>query len=116
MSKQHWFSATLRFYTVVADVGKIGGEDSVFLVRAEDFKAAFRKFLAVGKKTEKSYKNAFGKEVRVRFVEIVTIDQIDEDDLDGAEVISLSISDEDPAITFSSPLDPDKSRPTHTGI
>jgi hypothetical protein len=116
MSEQHWFSGMLRFFFVSSGEGKTNGESSVVLVRAGDFDQAFRRLLEIGKSRETSYKNAFGHDVRIVFVEVATLDMIRVDTLDGAEVYSEFTGERDPAITFDTPVDPARSQPGHTGI
>ena len=116
MSKHYWYSATLRFYIVSSAEGKIRGEESVFLVRATEWDEAFKKFLAVGRRAETAYKNWDGDEIRHRFVGVTIMDCVGDVDLDGVEVSSTPLFEEDPTITFATPLDPDKSVPEHCGI
>lgn len=114
MSDENWYSATLRFFTIVSSDGKLKEEDSVYLLRAPDFRDAFVKFLELGRKNETTYKNHLNEEIRHRFVEITTLDIIRSDDLDGAEVACTPILKADPAITFDTVFDPAKSDPTHS--
>jgi hypothetical protein len=48
--------------------------------------------------------------------EIVTMDQLDATDLDGAEISSELFEDDDPSITFTTILNPARSRPGHGGV
>lgn len=91
MSKPYWFSAIPRFYIVTATEGQIRGEDSVYLTRAADFEEAFRKFLAIGRREETSYKNWYGHEVRRRLAAVAFMDRVGDIDLDGVEVSSTPI-------------------------
>ena len=116
MTQQNWYSATLRFYSLSSANGRIGGEESVFLVQAIDFDHAFEKFLEVGRQRETSFENYLGHEVRVKFIEIAFLDMIQSETLDGAEVTSKLLTQEDPSFTFDTPVDPAKSQPEHTGI
>jgi hypothetical protein len=116
MTEQCWFSATLRFYTVSSAEGRLSGEDSVFLVRATDRDQAFKKFLAVGRRHETSYKNYLDHEIRIRFVAVTIMDELGDVDLDGVEVSCTPLFDEDPNFTFDTPLDPDNSVPEHCGV
>jgi len=116
MREGYWFSATLGFYILSSAEGKIRGEESVFLVRAAAWDEAFKKFLAVGRREETSYKNYLGHEIRKRFVGVTIMDQVGDVDLDGVEVSSTPLFEEDPTITFDTPLDPDRSVPGQCGI
>jgi hypothetical protein len=114
MSDENWYSATLRFFTLTASGGKRKMEDSVYLVRAEDFDDAFRKFLEVERRSETTYKNHLGEEVRHRLVEITTLDIIRSDNLDGVEVACTPVFEADPKITFDTAFDPEHSDPTQS--
>lgn len=112
---ENWYSGTLRFFFLSSAKGRIAYEDCVYLVHATSFKAAFNKFLAAGRRYETSFTNEYGHEVRIRLAAILTWDRID-DDLDGAQITSQIIDDDDPRITFDTPLHPENSRPEHTGV
>ena len=116
MTTRYWFSATLRFYTVSSVEGRLLGEDSVFLARAGHWDEAFKKFLAVGWREESSHKNYLGQEIRKRFVGVMIMDRVGDVDLDGVEVSSTPLFEEDPNITFETALDPEKSVPEQCGI
>jgi len=109
-----WYSATLRFYSVTAEMGRVGGEDIVYLFRAPGFSQAVKKFLALGRSKEHSYVNSHGHQLRVRFVGLVTVDFIEDDDLDGAEIVSTPLMEADPSFSFDTPLDPDNYEYTET--
>jgi hypothetical protein len=116
MSKQYWFSATLRFYVISATEGLLHGEDSVYLTRAADMEEAFKKFLALGRREETSYKNWYGHEVRQRFAAVTLMDCVGDVDLDGIEISCTPFFEEGSPVTFDTPLDPENSVPEHTGI
>ena len=107
MNDLSWYSATLRFYSVTAEMGRVGGEDVVYLFRAPSYSDAVKKFLALGRSKEHSYINFHGHELRVRFVGLVTVDSIEGDDLDGAEIVATPLMEEDPSFSFDTPLDPE---------
>lgn len=114
MSKKRWFSATLRFYNVTREQGRVRGTDIVYLVRAFHFEDAKPKFYKIGRKEEGSFKNLLGQELRVRFVGLTTIDVVAEDNLDGQMVLSVPLMEEDSSFTFDTPLDPENSKPDQT--
>jgi Domain of unknown function (DUF4288) len=114
MSCESWFSATLHFYFVNAVLGKTRAEDSVFLVKAENFDDAFKKFLNLGQKNEQSFHNHLGQRIEKRFAAITTLDIIYETNLDGAEIKSTPIGESDPDFTIGSHLDPSASTPRQT--
>lgn len=115
MSKQ-WFSATLRFYVISATEGLLRGEDSVYLTRGVDMEEAFKKFLAIGRREETSYKNGYGQEVKKRFAAVTLMDCVGDVDLDGVEISCTPLFEEGSTVTFATPLDPENSVPEHTGI
>jgi len=114
VSDLSWYSATLRFYRVTAEMGRVGGEDAIFLFRARTFDDAVKRFLALGRSKEHSYFNLHNHELRVRFVGLVTVDYIEGDDLDGAEIVATPLMERDPSFSFDSPLDPDNYKFTET--
>jgi hypothetical protein len=58
-----WFSAMLRFVTLVERVGGTGFSRSVIVFRAEDFSDAKPRAVELGRGMERSYKGGTGKEV-----------------------------------------------------
>ena len=89
--------------------------DSVHIFKAKDFKNAFKTALKIGKGHEEEYKNGYGEEVRWRFKEIISLDIIQEENLDGAEIYSEPVdipSHEN--FGFDAIFTPDKSDPTQT--
>lgn len=115
MSKQYWFSATLRFYVVSATQGRVGGEDSVYLTRAADLEDAFQKFLAIGRRRE-AYAGDWAQDARERFVAVTLMDKVGDIDLDGVEISCTPLFEEDPTFTLDTPLDPANTVPEQTGI
>jgi hypothetical protein len=116
MSKQYWYSATLRFYVVTANEGRVSGEDSVYLTRAANMEEAFQKFLGIGRREETSYTNWYGHEARNRFVAVAFMDKVGDIDLDGVEISSTPLLEEDPNVTFDTSFNPENSIPEYTGI
>ena len=114
MNDKSWYSATLRYYSVTAEMGRVGGEDTVHLIRARSFEEAIKKFLALGRSKEHSYRNGYGHDLRVRFVGLVTVDNIKKNDLNGAEIVSTPLMETDPSFSFDTPLDPDNYKFTET--
>lgn len=114
MSDLSWYSATLRFYSVTAEMGRVGGEDVVYLFRASSYEHAVKKFLALGRRKEHSYINFHGHELRVRFVGLVTVDSLEGENLDGVEIVATPLMETDPSFSFDTPLDPDNYKFTET--
>jgi hypothetical protein len=115
MRKRGWYSAKLRFATMIAGKGHNHLTDSVYLFRATSFDTAFKRALAIGRKAETRYKNDFSETVARKLMAIVTLDVIQARDLDGAEISSDPIflrgSQRLPAGTRFSP---EKSKPTQS--
>jgi len=95
-------------------MGRVGGEDTVYLFRAPSYSDAVKKFLALGRSKEHSYINGHGHMLRVRFVGLVTVDLIKANKLDGAEIVSTPLMETDPSFSFDTPLDPDNYEFTET--
>ena len=116
MNDLRWYSGVLRFFTVTADKGRVDGEDSIYLIRATDWEAAFRRFLDIGYMKENTYKNWHEQETRVRFIAIRTIDVLNEEDLDGIEVSCVPLDGNDPEFTFETSVSPENSKPGQLGV
>jgi hypothetical protein len=61
-------------------------EDSVVIFRAQDWDAAFRRALEIGRGMEVAYRNGDGVSVEKRLVEIRTLDELGDELSDGREV------------------------------
>jgi hypothetical protein len=81
-----WWSTTLRRAFLIEKVGAVDSWDEIFVFRAADRVAAFQPALEIGRNWEESYVNGDGDRGVWRFAEVVTVDQLRADDLDGAEV------------------------------
>lgn len=105
----------LRFVCLVEPDGATLYQESLYTFRAEDFENAFRRVIEIGKSKEREYYNAEHQRVVWRFKEIVTIDIMSADTLDGAEVYSKFV-DLVPgeAIPFDAEFHPEQSKPTQT--
>ncbi len=110
-----WFSTKVRLVCLIEPDGSDGGMDSVHLFRAEDYDDARAKALQIGHSHEQEYKNHQGMLVRWRFQEIVSLDAIKAENLDGAEVYSEPIEfEEGEGIPFDTVFHPEDSEPTTT--
>jgi len=111
----HWFSAKVRLVCLIEPTGAVRHMDSVYVFRSADFQTAFKRALDLGKSQERSYLNADKKKVEWKLAEIVSLDIIAAESLDGAEVYSEP-DDLAPGDTF--PIDvelhPERSEPTQT--
>lgn len=110
-----WFSAKVRLVLLIAGSDAVEYRDSIFVFRSTDFPPAFQRALAIGRSQEEQYENAEGRLVRWRFKEIVSLDIIQTDELDGAEVYSEPVDLEEGAkIEFETSFEPELSKPTQT--
>lgn len=112
---EKWFSAKLRFACLVEHHGLYSYQDSVYVFRAKWFDDAFDKALYLGRKQEREYRNADGETVVWRLKEILSLDLIQGESLEGAEVYSEPITPpEVDGIPFDAELHPELSEPTQT--
>lgn len=85
------------------------------MMRANSFDAAFERSLSIGRKHDDDYTNEDGERVRWRFLEVITLDVIAEDDLDGVEIYSEPQPDDGNSnLRFETEFSPETSRPTQT--
>ena len=115
MRSQNWFSTKIRMVCLIEPNGAQRYMDSVFVFQSEDFDVAFRRALDVGRGQEKEYLNADGKRVKWRLKEIISLDILEVESLDGVEGYSEPVNLNDTeAIPFDADLHPEASRPTQT--
>jgi len=88
MTEGSWFSSTVRRVCLVEGEGCVMANDSVHIFRATDFDDAFERALEVGRAQEEEYRNGAGQLVRWRLEELLSLDMIRAESLDGAEVHS----------------------------
>src|SRR5215471_20174637 len=84
----HWFSAKVRLVCLIEPTGAVRYMDSVYVLRSADFQSALERALDLGKSQERSYLNADNKRVAWKLAEIVSLDIITAESLDGVEVYS----------------------------
>ncbi len=115
MSKRTWFSAKLRFVIMIENLGGKTLNDCVFVFKSEDFETAFIKAISIGEHNEAQYKNMDGECVVWKFMEVISLDIIGREMLDGAEVYSEPIHlNEKDILPFDSVFNPKASRPIQT--
>jgi hypothetical protein len=114
MSGGTWFSTRLRFAIIIETLGLVRYSDSVYLFSATDFDPAFQRALEIGRRNERQYVNADGQQVVWRFAEVLALDMIRTDSLDGAEVYSEPVPAIDRSWTIEHVFYPESSRPTQT--
>jgi|SRR5262252_2699642 len=115
MSEQRWFSARIRMLCLIEPKGGDSYLDSVIVFRSTDFNSAFIKALEMGKKRETIYLNDENHQVVWRLKEIISLDIIDSETLDEAEVYSEFV-DLNPGelIPFNTEFYPEQSQPTQS--
>jgi len=97
-------------------VGAVDSWDEIFAFRAADCSAAFERALAIGRNREESFVNEEGDRVVWRFAEVVTLDELRTDDLDGAEVYCAVLGAPSGDVPFNAVFRPDESEPGMTGV
>ncbi len=110
-----WFSASVRILCLIEDEGATTQDQCVHIFRATDWDDAFGRALHLGRSHEKDYLNGDGKRVRWRLDRVATLDMIRAPDLDGAEVFS-QMSEVSGGPPFDTEFQPEKHRPSNTGI
>lgn len=115
MRERSWFSSKVRLVVITGAAGGLHYADSVFVFRAEGFEDAFGRALALGRKAEESYRNEAGDTVAWRLKEVLTLDAIKDEDLDGAEVAYQAL-DIAPGQVYAldTAFEPEKSEPVET--
>jgi hypothetical protein len=110
-----WYSAKLRFVVLLEAAGAERLYESVIIFRARGFDDAHARAVGSGRGMEKDYAGGTGERVRWRLVEIVTLDVVQADSLDGAEIhcISLPLT-EGESFGFDQIFEPEKSKPHQT--
>jgi hypothetical protein len=109
-----WYSAKLRFAVLIESKGLDGYMDSLLLFRADDFVGAFQRALDLGRRREVTYLNSEGHSVAWRLAEVVSLDVIRVESLDGAEVYSEPVVHQDPNVPMETDFHPELSQPTQT--
>jgi hypothetical protein len=114
---ESWYSALLRFVTLIDDDEGSSLERSVVLFRAREFPDARERALAIGRSRETSYVGGTGRDVLVRFQGVETLDILGAEIADGREVYSESV-DLSPAesFTFSTEFDPNNVETTSSRV
>lgn len=112
-----WFSACARLICLLPEDGATRAMHSVFVFRARDRGSAFERALVLGRSLERDYLNEAGEEVRWRLAQIVTLDELQDDDLDGSEVFSEPADLRgDELVGYDSAFTPHSHAPTQSGV
>jgi len=89
--------------------------ECVFVLRASNFDSAFDRAISIGEASQKEYRNAYDERVFWRFMEVVSLDVIPFEDLDGREVYSELVHlGEEKLILFGTEFNPKSSKPVQT--
>lgn len=113
-----WFSACVRMVVLVEGSGTIDARESIFLLRAREYEDAFPAAVKLARQAlETEYENLDGQRVRWRVVRLITLDQIDREDLDGAEIWTRGCSPEPgEQFAFDQELRPEDHVPDNSGV
>jgi len=114
MSEMQWFTARIRLACIVEQKGLKRFMDSIYVFRSIDFDEAFRRAIDIGRSQEKSYLNDADELVEWRLKEIISLDVIREQLLDGAEVYSEPVEPAASDFLFENAFHPEDSNPTQT--
>jgi hypothetical protein len=105
----------VRLVCLIEGKGASRYQDSVFLIRASEFRTAFERALEIGRSHEEVYRNPDGQRVAWHLKEIMSLDVIRAPDLDGAEVYSEPIDLPTGEVApFGTEYAPETSEPTQT--
>jgi hypothetical protein len=89
--------------------------DSILLFKSENFDSASKRALELGQSLERNYLNGDNQQVIWKLKEIISLDLIGGNSLDGAEVYSEPVKiPSDEITTFLEKFEPEKSIPTQT--
>jgi hypothetical protein len=109
-----WFSTKLRFAVIIETKGLVRYSDSIYLFHSTDFKDAFQRALEIGHCKEQCYINGDGQQVVWKFAEVISLDIIQSDSMEGTEIHSEPVSASDPLLTIKHEFHPELSEPTQT--
>jgi hypothetical protein len=113
-----WFSGKCRRLCIVEGKGAIAKEDSVYVFRAANRKAAIRRFLEMARRQDKEFVNGYGERTRWAVVSLDTVDDLTEGPLTDMEVFS-DITDIDPpdgTVLFDAHFTLDVPGPQRSGV
>lgn len=113
MSEMQWFSTKIRLACIVERKRLQRFMDSIYVFQSTDFDDAFRKAIDIGRSQEREYLNDAKDLVEWRLKEIISLDLIRPQSLDGAEVYSEPV---EPAASdlIDNAFHPEDSNPTQT--
>jgi len=114
MSEMQWFSTRIRLACIIEQKGLQRFMDSIYVFRSTDFDDAFRRAIDIGRSQEKSYLNDANEPVEWRLKEIISLDLIRPQSLDGAEVYSEPVEPATSDLLIDNAFHPEDSNPTQT--
>jgi hypothetical protein len=115
MSELDWYSAQLRFVVMVESIGGDFFNDQVYLFKAKDFPDALERALSIGRAAEREYRNSNGELVCWRLMNVVSLDVLRTQELDGAEICANTIRLEpSERIPWGTTFTPEASKPIQT--
>ena len=117
MTPLEWFSAAARLAVWIEGQGIVSEVRSVFVLRAEYFEDALPRAVEHGRGLERSFSNGDGERVRMKLIEIETLDLLGDMITDGREIYSESLDPAGDLPAGSEPsYDPVNSKPTQSGV
>ncbi len=114
MTNETWFSSKLRLGVIIEGLGLVHYSDSLYLFKASDFEAAFKKALEIGRRNEQSYGNGDSQRVVWKLAEVVSLDIMRAESLEAAEIYSESVSGSDATLGIDHTFHPEQSSPNQT--
>jgi hypothetical protein len=109
-----WFSTRVRLVSRLGEDRFTHWMDCVHVFLASDWDDAFHRALELGRSHEEEYPNEAGDSVRWVLAEVISLDRVRSESLDGAEVYS-KITEVEPSGANCPPLlTPELSQPTQT--
>jgi hypothetical protein len=109
-----WFSTRVRLVSRLGEDRFTHCMDCVHVFLAGDWDAAFQRALELGRSHEEEYRNEAGDSVRWVLAEVISLDRVRSESLDGAEVYSEIMEVEPSGANRPPQLTPELSQPTQT--
>lgn len=81
-----YFSCKLRLLIFIGDGLATRANDQVYVFKATNFSTAFKRALDLGMTAEHTYRNHINQDVKWHFAEVIFLDILPSQDLDGVEV------------------------------
>jgi hypothetical protein len=107
-----WFSAKLRFVSLIEGLGSHFHDDSVYVLQAKDFEDAFGKAISIGRARERDYVNMQQERVHRRLVEVSSLNLLGSGELGNVVEVNSEaapLQDAD-RIPFNTTFHPERSQ------